>query len=171
MAQDNISANLAVVEAHFGSEAAGRIDAAIDLYTDDIVWEAPSRNLLLKGKEAVAANYREMFSGFKDVEFHTLDRFATGDRVADDSIITFEVTKDGFIPLPVGTKCEMRLTHIFEMRGGKISKEIAIEGTPKARWPRPGAFPKLRISCDKRAMQWPSPSMKCWNFSAPPVRS
>ena len=133
MAKDVISANLAVVEAHFGSEAAGRIDAAIELYTDDIVWEAPSRNLLLKGKEAVAANYREMFAGFKDVEFHTLDRFATEDRVADDSIITFEITKDGFIPLPVGTKCEMRLTHIFEMRDGKISKEIAIEGSPKAR--------------------------------------
>ena len=133
MAKDVIAANLAAVEAHFGSEAAGRIDAAVDLYTDDVVWEAPARNLLLKGKEAVAANYREMFSGFKDVEFHTLDRFATEDRVADDSIITFELTKPGFFDLPVGAKCEMRLTHIFEMRGGKISKEIGIEGTPKVR--------------------------------------
>ena len=133
MAQDIIAANLAAVEAHFGSEAAGRIDAAINLYTDDVVWEAPSRNLVFKGKEAVAANYQEMFSGLKDVEFHTLDRFATEDRVVDDSIITFEITKDGFIPLPVGTKGEMRLTHIFEMRDGKISKEIGIEGPPKAR--------------------------------------
>ena len=133
MAKDVIAANLAVIEAHFGSEASGRIDAAIELYTDDIVWEAPARSLVIKGKEAVAANYREIFSVLKDVEFHTLDRFATEVRVVDDSVVTFEVAKDGFIPLPLGTKGEMRLTHIFEMRDGKISKEIGIEGPPKAR--------------------------------------
>ena len=133
MAKDVIAANLAVIEAHFGSEASGRIEAAIELYTDDIVWEAPARSLVIKGKEAVAANYREIFSVLKDVEFHTLDRFATEDRVVDDSVVTFEVARDGFISLPLGTKGEMRLTHIFEMRDGKISKEIGIEGPPKAR--------------------------------------
>ena len=133
MDQDLISANLAIVEAHFGSEATGRIDDAIALYTDDVVWEAPSRNLVIEGKEAVAANYREIFSVLKNVEFHTKDRFATEDRVVDDSVVTFEVAKEGFVPFPVGTKCEMRLTHIFEMRDGKISKEIGIEGPPKER--------------------------------------
>ena len=48
MDEKMIAANLAVVEAHFGSEAAGRIEAALELYTDDIVWEAPSRNLVIK---------------------------------------------------------------------------------------------------------------------------
>ena len=133
MARDIIAANLAAVEAHFGSEASGRVEDAIELYTDDVVWEAPSRNLVFRGKEAVAANYREIFSVLKNVEFHTLDRFATEDRVVDDSIVTFEVARDGFIPLPLGTKGEMRLTHIFEMRDGKISKEIGIEGPPRAR--------------------------------------
>jgi ketosteroid isomerase-like protein len=133
MNQDIIAANLAAVEAHFGSEATGRVDAAIDLYTDDIVWEAPARNLVFKGKKAVADNYREMFSGFKNLKFRTLDRFATEDRVVDDSVVSFELTKKGFFSLPVGAKCEMRLTHIFEMRGGKISKEIGIETPPKVR--------------------------------------
>ena len=67
------------------------------------------------------------------VEFHTKDRFSTDDRVVDDSVVTFQVAKKGFVPIPVGTKCEMRLTHIFEMRDGKISKEIGIEGPPKER--------------------------------------
>ena len=53
-------------------------------------------------------------------------------RVVDDSVISFEVAAEGFIPLPVGTRCEMRLTHIFEMRDGKIAKEIGIEGPPRA---------------------------------------
>ena len=108
-----IAANLAVVEAHFGSEASGRIEASLELYTDDIVWEAPSRNLVIKGKIAVGANYREIFEVINEVEFHNLDRFATEDRVVDDSVVTFVVDKDGFIPLPKGSKGQMRLTHIL----------------------------------------------------------
>ena len=61
---------------------------------------------MFEGKEALAANYREMFCVLKNVEFHTKDRFVTEDRVLDDSIFTFEVAKDGFIPVPVGTKCQ-----------------------------------------------------------------
>jgi ketosteroid isomerase-like protein len=131
MDQDTIATNLAVVEAHFGSEAVGRVEEAIALYTDDVVWEAPSRHVLLKGKAAVADNYRQIFHTIQNIQWHCLDRFATEDRVVDDSLITFEVATEGFIPLPVGTRCEMRLTHIFEMRDGKISKEIGIEGPPR----------------------------------------
>jgi ketosteroid isomerase-like protein len=132
MDQDKITTNLAVVEAHFGSEAAGRVEAALDLYTDDIVWEAPSRFVRFQGKAAVADNYRQIFHTIKNVQWRCLDRFATEDRVVDDSVITFEVAAEGFMPLPVGTRCEMRLTHIFEMRDGKIAKEIGIEGPPRA---------------------------------------
>ena len=133
MEQDKIAANLAAVEARFGSEASGRVEAAIDLYSDDIVWEAPSRNVVIMGKEAMAANYREIFSGIRDVKFRCLDPFATAGRVVDDSIVSFEVVKEGFMPPAAGTKAEMRPTHIFEMRDGKISKEIGIEGPPRAR--------------------------------------
>ena len=133
MDSDIIATNLAAVEAHFGSEASGRIEDALELYTDDVVWEAPSRRLVIEGKDAVAANYREIFSVINDVEFHLLDRFATEDRVVDDSIVTFTVAREGFIPLPLGSKGQMRLTHIFEMRDGKISKEIGIEGPPGPR--------------------------------------
>jgi ketosteroid isomerase-like protein len=132
MDQNKIAANLAVVEAHFGSEATGRVDSAIDLYTDDVVWEAPSRSVRLQGKAAVADNYRQIFHTIKNIQWRCLDRFATEDRVVDDSVITFEVGAEGFMPLPVGTRCEMRLTHIFEMRDGKIAKEIGIEGPPRA---------------------------------------
>jgi ketosteroid isomerase-like protein len=125
--QDIVANNLAVVEAHFHSEAANEIDQALELYTDDIVWEAPARQLVFKGKETVAENYRKIFTSIKDVEFRNLDRFATEDRVVDDSIISFKITRDGFLPFPIGQKIEMRLAHIFEMRGGKISKEIAFE--------------------------------------------
>ncbi len=127
------AANIALVEAHFHSEALNDVEKALELYTDDIIWEAPARNLIFKGKRAVGANYRKMFASARDIEFRTLQRFATENRVTDDSIVTFQLTGDGFVnfPLPVGSKVEMRLVHIFEIRDGKISREIAFE-MPKA---------------------------------------
>lgn len=127
MNEETMAANLATVEAHFHSEAANEVDEALKLYTDDIVWEAPARNLIFQGKEDVGNNYRKIFASIRDVEFRNLQRFATEDRVVDDSILTFIITQEGFLPLPVGQEVEMRLAHIFEMRDGKISKEIAYE--------------------------------------------
>ena len=127
MSQETIAANLATVEAHFHSEAANEVDEALKLYTEDIIWEAPARNLIFHGKEDVGNNYRKIFASIREVEFRNLQRFATDERVVDDSILTFILTNEGFLPLPVGQKVEMRLAHIFEMRDGKISKEIAYE--------------------------------------------
>jgi len=68
-----IAANLAAVEAHFHSEASNEIEKALELYTDDIVWESPARNLIFRGKEATGKNYRRMFSSFKVKDFHCLE--------------------------------------------------------------------------------------------------
>ena len=126
---DVIAANLAAVEAHFHGEATGDIEAAVDLYTEDAVWESPARGLIFRGKEETAANYRRMFASLRNVEFRQVERFATEDRVVDDSIVTFDLIGDGMVnaPLPVGTSVEMRLVHIFEMRDGKIARESAFE--------------------------------------------
>ena len=65
--QDRIAANMATVEAHFHSEADDEVDKALDLYTDDIVWEAPARRLIFRGKQAVADNYRKMFASIQNI--------------------------------------------------------------------------------------------------------
>ncbi|HWQ32798.1 MAG TPA: nuclear transport factor 2 family protein [Blastocatellia bacterium] len=130
MNRDHIARNLAAVENHFHSEAHNEIEAALEMYTDDIVWEAPAPNGLNRsfaGKEAVARNYRELFASMRNVEFQPLQRFATEDRVVDDSLVTFEVVRDGYWHFPVGSRIEMRLVHIFEMRHGKISREIVFD--------------------------------------------
>ncbi len=125
-----IARNLAAVEAHFHSEAANEVAAALELYTDDIVWEAPALNGLnraYRGKDAVAENYLELWGCMRDVRFTFLQRFATEDRVVDDSLVTFEVIRDGYWHFPVGSKVEMRLVHIFEMRDGKIARELVYD--------------------------------------------
>ena len=127
--QQQIAHNLSVVEAHFHSEATDEIEKALELYTDDILWESPVRKLVLRGKEETAENYRRMFSSFKVEEFKCLQRFATEERVVDDSVATVWLVGNGVknAPVPVGSKAEIRLLHIFEMREGKISRELVFE--------------------------------------------
>jgi ketosteroid isomerase-like protein len=118
------------VEKHFHSEATDEVEAALDLYTDDIVWDAPALNGLNRcysGKEAVAKNYRELFASMRNVTFEPLQRFATEDRVVDDSKVTFEIARASYWPWALNEKIEMRLVHIFEMRDGKIAKELVFD--------------------------------------------
>lgn len=127
--EELIAANLAAVDAHFHTEATGEIDQALELYTDDIVWESPARRLVFRGKEATGAMYRRMFESFQVEEFRQLQRFATEERVVDDSVATVFIAGDGVInsPAPVGARVEIRLLHVFEIRGGKISRELVFE--------------------------------------------
>jgi ketosteroid isomerase-like protein len=122
-----IEANLKAVESHFHNEALNEIEKACESYTDDIVWEAPARGLLFRNKQDVIDNYRKMFASAKDVEFRPLQRFATEDRVVDDSVARFKVIGPYSVPVPIGSEVEMRLVHIFEMREGRIANEIAFE--------------------------------------------
>lgn len=131
MDKDRIAQNLACVEGHFHSEAKNDVEAALKLYTDDIIFEAAALNGLnrsFSGKEEVAKFYRELWATMEDVKFQCLQRFATDDRVVDDSLTTFKVVRNGVWPhFSAGQKIRMRLVHIFEMRDGKISKEIVFD--------------------------------------------
>jgi ketosteroid isomerase-like protein len=130
MSKDRIHLNLAAVENHFHSEALSDVEAALETFTDDVVWEAPAPNGLNRsftGKEAVGSNYRRLWASMRNVNFQPLQRFATEERVVDDSMVSFEVAKDGYWHFPLGSKVQMRLVHIFEMRDGKIAREIVFD--------------------------------------------
>ena len=45
-------------------------------------------------------------------------------------MVSGEVATKGFIPLPIGTRDEMRLTPLFHLREGKIAQAIGIEAPP-----------------------------------------
>ena len=129
MRRPSIKDNLAVVEQHFHTEENEEFERVADLYTDDIVWEAPARGISLYGKSAVVENYRRMFGSMADRTVTSLDRFATPGRVVDDSVGSFKLIGDGLVnsPLKVGAEVESRLIHIFEMRNGKIALETVYE--------------------------------------------
>lgn len=131
MDDDRTARNLKCVDGHFHSEAESNVEAALELYTDDIVFEAGALNGLnrsFSGKQAVGGFYRELWATMNDVKFQPLQRFATENRVVDDSLVSFEVVRDGCWPhFSCGQRIEMRLVHIFEMRDGKIAKEIVFD--------------------------------------------
>ena len=131
MNQEIMAINLATVQIHFDAEKAGDWEKIKSMYTDDIIWERACVNQIVEGKEEVAAAYVALFSALRDCDFHCRDRFATENRVVDDSIFTFEVAKEGVMPLPVGTRAKLRLVHIFEMREGKVSRELVMESPPQ----------------------------------------
>jgi ketosteroid isomerase-like protein len=123
-----IDDNLAAVDAHIRGE--GSDPAAImDLYTDDIVLEMPSRGITLVGKTAIEANYRRMFGAIEMLAMETIDRFATPTRVVDESRARFRLVREGFdnAPVPLGSLVELRILHVFHMRGGRIAREIVFE--------------------------------------------
>ena len=126
---DPIARNLAVVEAHIRDEAR---DAALvmDLYTDDIVLEMPTRGVTLTTRAEIEANYRAMFGAMAEVEITPGTRFATADHVVDDCTVRFRLAGEGVAnaPLPVGSLVELRLLHLFAMRDGRIARETVYEG-------------------------------------------
>ena len=127
--EEIIRRNLEVVEAHFHNETPDKIHEAVALYTDDIVWEGPARGLVFHSTEDALAGYHDIFSSLRILSHTQLRRFATEDVVFDDCIYECEYVEDHMenFPFPKGTKVRMRLAHIFEMRDGKIAKEIAYE--------------------------------------------
>lgn len=127
--EDPIERNLAVVAAHLAAE--GRDPTSVmDLYTDDIVLDMPTRGLSLVGKPAIEANYRRMFGAMDLLAMEPIDRFATETRVVDEMRARFRLVREGFdrAPVPIGSLVDLHLLHVFRMRDGKIAHEAVFEG-------------------------------------------
>src|ERR1700678_869468 len=92
--EENVRHALDVVEMHLQEENPDRIDECIRLYTDDAVWEAPARKVAYEGRETIKKMYLRVFNGVVDFEFTPVERWATPERVFDDSYASFEITGD-----------------------------------------------------------------------------
>jgi hypothetical protein len=127
--EEKVQHALDVVEMHLQEENPDRIDECIRLYTDDAVWEAPARLVSYQGRETIKKMYLRVFANVVDFEFTPVERWATPNRVFDDSFASFTITGDAFenCPYPIGAKVKMRLIHNFHIRDGLISREIGYE--------------------------------------------
>lgn len=130
MTRDELIAhNIKVVEAHFHNEAPETIDAALALYGPDIVWEAPARGMIYHDVDEVREAYMAIFRTLSFNKATHLRRFATEDFVFDDQVADVTVVGDEMpnLRFKVGDRISVRLIHCFEMKDGKIAREIAYE--------------------------------------------
>jgi ketosteroid isomerase-like protein len=121
--------NMKVVQAHFHNETPDSVDKAIALYADDVVWEAPMRGLVMTDPAEIKKSYLGIFNTVHFNRTIALRRFAKGDCVFDDQIADVTVVGEempnlGFKP---GERISMRLLHVFEVKNGRITREIAYE--------------------------------------------
>jgi ketosteroid isomerase-like protein len=133
-----IAHNLKVVEAHFHNENPESIDKAIALYGPDIVWEAPYRGQVYTDHASVRAAYMAIFRTVHFNRTTTLRRFATETHVFDDQLCDLTVVGDEMpnLGFEIGDRVSMRLVHCFEMKDGKIAREIAYEMSREYHGPR-----------------------------------
>jgi hypothetical protein len=130
-----IARNIAAVEEHFHNEAPETVDKAIALYDDnEISWEGPSRGVAVADHDVVRAAYLDIFRSVKVNKSAVLRQFATEQFVFHDEVVEAEVVEELMPNLPYGkgTLMSIRLVHLFELRDGKIIKEIAYEMFRKA---------------------------------------
>ncbi len=117
-----------IIDAHFAAENAHDVQATLDTYTDDIVWDDVTHpNAPFHGKDEVGAVYSSILDAIPDVVLETVKRF-TGEEgrfVVDESILTGHVHGEWAGMPGGGAPVKVRMLHIFELRDGLISYENA----------------------------------------------
>jgi ketosteroid isomerase-like protein len=126
-----IERNLRAVDIHFHNENPDDVERAVAIYADDITWEAPARGLVLKDSGEVLSAYRRIFTTVAIRRNTSLRRFATERYVFDDQLGQLVVIGDPEqmlnLPFARGTEISLRIAHCFELRDGRITREIAYE--------------------------------------------
>ena len=117
-----------IIDRHFAAENAHDVQATLATYTEDIVWDDVTHpHGPFYGKEAVAGVYGGILEAIPDLTLTLVRRFgsADGTLVVDESIVTGHL--DGFWAGVDGggAPVEVRLLHVFRLRGGLIEYENA----------------------------------------------
>jgi steroid delta-isomerase-like uncharacterized protein len=117
-----------IIERHFAAENAHDVQATLDTYTDDIVWDDITHpDSPFRGKEEVGRVYSGIIEAIPDVTLTSVRRFTgeDGRYVVDESIVTGRVHGAFAGMAGGGAPVEFRMLHVFEIRDGLICYENA----------------------------------------------
>jgi steroid delta-isomerase-like uncharacterized protein len=113
-----------LIERHFREEAEGDVAGTLTTFTDDVVHDVvgdPTGEL--HGPAAVGERYGHLFANVKGERADVLHRLYGENFVVDDKIWTARVVGE-FLGIPGhGRQISVRVLHVFEFRGGLISRE------------------------------------------------
>ena len=117
-----------IIERHFAAENAHDVQATLDTYTHDIVWDDVTHpDSPFRGKDEVALVYSGIIQAIPDVLLASVRRFTGegGRFVVDESILTGHVRGSWAGMAGGGARVKIRMLHIFEIRDGLICYENA----------------------------------------------
>ena len=117
-----------IIDRHFAAENAHDVQATLDTYTDDIVWDDVTHpDSPFRGKDEVGKVYGGILDAIPDIVLTSVRRFESGDGrfATDESIITGRVEGEWAGIQGGGAPVEIRILHVFEIRDGLISYENA----------------------------------------------
>lgn len=114
-----------IVEEHFKAEASMNIDAIMATYTDDIEFDVGGMPEVLRGKQAAAGFYRQLFSDLLTDKVTPLRRLVGPTFFIDDAMYECRAVGRPFGLEGKNRPVKFRLMHVFEIRDGKICRENA----------------------------------------------
>jgi hypothetical protein len=102
---------------------------AAALYAATACWRAPARGLLIEGREAVLAQLRDDARRLAAAEQVVLRRVVAGERLIDESVLSFVCPADGVIGLQLtaGERIELKRTRLLRFADGLIVDELNLE--------------------------------------------
>lgn len=114
----------ALVEHHLKAEGAGDVDGAVSVYTDDIEHDVVGLpGGPLHGKAAARSFYEDLTANFRTEEERPTHRYWADDAMILDQEMTGTVTGSLLGAPGNGRRITFRILHVFEFRGGLISRE------------------------------------------------
>jgi steroid delta-isomerase-like uncharacterized protein len=115
---------IALVEQHLKAEGAGDVEAAVAVYTDDVVHdEVGFPDTPRTGKDAAREFYRFLTANFRTEDETPLNRFFDGDTMILEQSMTGTVIGE-MLGIPGnGRRVTFRILHVFGFSNGLISRE------------------------------------------------
>lgn len=117
-----------IIDRHFAAENAHDVEATLETYTDDIVWDDVTHpDAPFRGKDEVGKIYASIIDAIPDVVLETVKRFSGegGRYVVDESTISGHVHGEWAGMNGGGAPVKVRILHVFEIRDGLICYENA----------------------------------------------
>ena len=109
--------------------ASSFLSAARDLYSANVRWSAPARNVTRVGRELVVCHLLREASGMHDPEFTVIRRNRSERQIIDEYAVRFVYAGDGIenAPARAGDFAELKRVRILELCAGRVATETCIE--------------------------------------------
>ncbi len=112
----------AIIDRHFGAEAAHDLDGVLATLTEDAVHDVAGLGVLV-GREAIADRYRMLFASADEEKYAPVRRYYGDDFMVDEVMATQVLTDDTYGPGSAGRTVSCGILHVCEFRDGLISRE------------------------------------------------